>query len=158
MMECLLKYLPLFTPIILGVIGYFITAYFAKSSKQIAKDNMMKELFKDFNSRYDKLNNNLVRLDKDKPSLEELKKIADYDEYHQTIIDFFNLCAEEFYWYHHKKRIDPIVWNSWQKGMNYWYNNIPAIQQLWEKEIENDGKVSYYIIDRNEFFTKSTAS
>ena len=155
MMECILKYLPLITPIVLGLIGYCLTAYFAKSSKQIAKDNMMKELFKDFNARYDKINNNLVRLDKAKPTLEVLKKDEKFDDYNQTIIDFFNLCAEEFYWYHHKHRVDTIVWNSWNKGMNYWFNNIPAIQELWDIEIKNGGKISYYIIDQNEFFKKS---
>lgn len=157
MMESLLEYLPLISPIVLGLIGFGLTAYFARSSKQIAKDTMMKELFKDFNNRYDKLNNNLVRLDKNKPNLEELKKYADYDEYHQTIIDFFNLCAEEFYWYHHKKRIDELVWHSWHKGMNYWYNNIPAIQELWELETQNGGQTSYYIADSHSFFQKSTS-
>lgn len=147
----------LWPSIILGSVGIGITCYYAYHSQKLANDQMMKELFRDFNARYDKINNNLVRLDEKKPNLEDLKEKADYDTYHQTIIDFFNLCAEEFYWYHHKKRIDPIVWESWHKGMNYWYNHIPAVKELWEEEIENGGKVSYYITDHNEFFTKSTS-
>jgi len=145
--------------IILGLVGIGITIYYAFHSKKMAHDQMMKELFKDFNARYDKLNNNLVRLDKNKPSLDDLKKYSDedYDVYHQTIIDFFNLCAEEFYWYHHKKRIDQLVWNSWHKGMNYWYNNIPAIHELWDIEIQNGGQTSYYITDSHTFFHKSTS-
>ncbi|MFZ1704892.1 MAG: hypothetical protein WAT79_11140 [Saprospiraceae bacterium] len=142
--------------LIIGCFGYLITHYYSKHSKELAHDQMMKELFKDFNARYDKLNNNLIRLEKDKLILEKLKECKEFDVYHQTIIDFFNLCAEEFYWYHHKHRVDPIVWNSWNKGMNYWFNNIPAIQELWDIEIKNDGKISYYIIDQNEFFKKST--
>lgn len=139
------------TALILGGIGIFITLYYSWHTKKIADEQMMKQLFTEFNQRYSLLNNSLVQIQRDCPTIELLNASSQANELKQNVIDYFSLCAEEFYWYHHKKRIDPLIWNSWHTGMNYWYKNVPTIKSLWELEIKSNGKHSYYITD-DEFF------
>ena len=142
----------LLSTIILGIIGIAITLYYSRHSKKLAHEQMLKQLFTEFNDRYDNLNNYLVEIEKNYPTLELLEKAKNSAELKQKVIDYFSLCAEEFFWYHHKGRIDGIIWKSWNAGMNYWYNDVPAIKDLWELEIKANGKASYYITDGHEFF------
>lgn len=140
----------LLASVILGAIGFGITVYYSRRTQKIANEKLMKELFTEFNSRYNELNNYLVEIEQKYPSLDELLKASkdenpEYGDFlKQKVIDYFSLCAEEFYWFHHKKRIDPLIWRSWHSGMNYWYK-IPAIRSLWQKEVKENGKESYYI-------------
>ena len=60
------------------------------------------------------------------------------------INDYFNLCAEEYYWYS-KKRIDNRIWNSWKKGMDDIYNKSEIIRTQWQEEIKNDGWKDFYL-------------
>lgn len=142
----------LISTIILSAVGFAITVYYSIHAKSVANDQMMKQLFTEFNKRYDKLNNALHEIEKSYSTLSQLEAAPNADELKQKVIDYFSLCAEEFYWYHHKKRIDPIVWKSWKHGMNYWYGKVPAIKEMWEKEIVANGKSSYYITGSDEFF------
>jgi hypothetical protein len=145
----------LIATIILGVLGITLTAYYSWHNKRIADEQMTKQLFTEFNLRYDALNNYLFQIAQDYPSLELLSKAENSKELKQKVIDYFSLCAEEFYWYHHKKRIDSLIWKSWQSGMNYWYNEVPAIKALWEEEVKSNGKESYYITNHVEFFIEA---
>lgn len=142
----------LIASIILGSTGIIITAYYSWHSKKIADEQMLKQLFTEFNNRYDLLNNYLVIIEQKYPSAELLDKAENAAELKQKVIDYFSLCAEEFYWFRHKKRIEPLIWKSWQAGMNYWYNKVPVIRSLWEKEVAVNGKASYYITNHVEFF------
>lgn len=146
----------LLATIVLGCLGFIITAYYSWHAKKIAHEQMLKQLFVEFNRRYDALNGYLAEIEKKYPTLEMLETSEKSEELKQKIIDYFSLCAEEFFWYHHKKRIDDIIWNSWQAGMNYWYNNVPAIRSLWKIEIKTNGKESYYITSDIEFFKPET--
>lgn len=147
----------LFATIILGGLGIFLTAYYSWHTKKIANEQMQKQLFTEFNSRYEMLNQHLVYIERYCSTIEELNMNDNTDDLKSKVIDYFSLCAEEFYWYYHKKRIEPLIFNSWQSGMNYWYNNVPAIKSLWEYEVEMNGKLSYYITDRIEFFIENEA-
>lgn len=139
------------------VISWF---YAARNSKREG-DKMMKELFTEFNLRYDKLNDSLVLIEASYPEYEVFEKLKDdettkkeFEKLKQAVIDYFNLCAEEFYWYYHKGRIDALVWKSWEKGMNYWFNEVPTVKKLWILEVKANGKESYYITDKKEFFVE----
>lgn len=85
-------------------------------------------------------------------SKEEYRSIDEISANNRSIIiDFFNLCAEEYFW-HIRGRIDKKIGNSWQSGMNYWYNHTnPIVRDLWKEECKY-GKVSYYIKNGDEFF------
>lgn len=123
------------TPLVLGVVGLIYT----HKTKKISDDNIFIHLFQEFNKRYDVINNDLIKI-VNKSSIDELTI-----EEKTVIIDYFNLCAEEFYWYYHKKRIDHIIWYAWAGGMKYYYHS-KIIRDMWKKEISyyEDG-LSYYL-------------
>jgi hypothetical protein len=108
----------------------------------------MKELFKEFNKRYDKLNGKLYFIIESQISHEEYS-LTQLDK--NVLYDFFNLCAEEFFWYK-KGRIDPKLWKSWNAGMNFWFSH-QVIKDLWLEEMKSKtGKTSYYLEKNEEFF------
>lgn len=112
------------------------------------QDRMMKDLFKEFNARYDKINNSLKQIEK---KCKNLKELEEHPKLAYKLNDFFNLCAEEYYW-HKKGRIDKDIWEAWSDGMNDWYNDVEVIQKAWEAEIKYRGCKSYYISKKDEFF------
>jgi hypothetical protein len=94
---------------------------------------LFKELFSEFNARYDVMNEQLYALfgaSPDKPLTPD-----------ETLLlyDYFNLCAEE-YLYYRKGFIYPEVWCAWCNGMKIFYAD-PRIRTLWEKELQTN---SYY--------------
>jgi len=143
----------LIATIILGAVSIILTAYYSWHTKKISHEQMLKQLFTEFNQRYDSLNSNLIEIEREYPTVKQFEE-ANNMELKQKVIDYFILCSEEFFWFYHKKRIDPLIWKSWQAGMNYWYNNVPAIKALWEKEVQTTGKLSYYITNKIEFFNE----
>ncbi|SFM53882.1 hypothetical protein [Nitrosomonas communis] len=90
-------------------------------------------LFKDFNSRYDKLNDDLNRIAKKSNCFKLSQKEI------QILYDYFNLCAEEHLFYK-AGYIDENVWEAWSAGMKYFLCS-PRIANLWAKEIKRG---SYY--------------
>jgi hypothetical protein len=138
----------IFSTTFIGLIALFVSFYFARTNKKREDDIFQKDLFKEFNRRYDSLNGHLYSIIAKYDSLESKEMRADDKN---VLYDFFNLCAEEYYWYK-KGRIDKKLWDSWNAGMNYWYS-FPVFQQLWEKEISSkNGRVSYYLENGDEFF------
>ena len=134
---------------ILGGCGLIITFVYSNFNRKLSKDKMNKELFTEFNARYDKLNDSLYIIIAKYKTINELENDS---KLKNDLIDYFNLCAEEYYW-HKKKRIDKIIWEAWSDGMNDWYKD-PVIKEAWEKEISEFGCRSYYIKDKNDFFLK----
>ncbi len=136
--------------LVLGTIGIILTAYYSWHTKKISHEQMLKQLFKEFNERYDLLNEHLLKIEREYPNYVDFNKNNNI-ELRQKVIDYFNLCAEEYFWYRHKKRIDKVIWRSWHAGMNYWYR-LDTIKKLWKKETENNGRISYYLTNNDGFF------
>ena len=137
---------------ILGLSVLGSTIIFNRSQSKIAKHRLQKDLFGEFNKRYDVLNSYLEKITKYE-SLEDLedKKPKKYEFLRYKLNDYFNLCAEEFYWYKNG-RIDYDLWKSWESGMNSWYNNHPIIRQAWKEEYESFGHYSFYLKSDEQFF------
>ncbi len=135
----------------LGLAGLVITYYYSQRTEQLSHEQMMKQLFTEFNARYSLLNDSLARIKRDFPTLKSLEQSEDLK---QKAIDYFSLCAEQYYWFK-KGRIDDSIWVSWKSGMNYWHDNVLPIRELWKKEMETSGPTSYYISKNNEFFTSA---
>ncbi len=115
-----------------------ISISFSFRQYKIEDDKIFKELFQMFNEKYDtKFNDSLNKIE---------KKYFEKNDYELTeievalIIDYLNLCAEEYLWYS-KSRIDENVWLSWKKGMEY-YIKIEPIKKVVETQKEQ--KDSYY--------------
>ena len=137
---------------IIGLCGLIITHMHNKKNTKLANHKMQKELFTEFNMRYDKLNNDLNYIcSTSNLFFENFDMGEDTKRLEGAINDFFNLCAEEYYWYS-KKRIPKRVWKCWEKGMNDIYNKSEIIQKKWDDECENEGYVSYYIDKKDAFF------
>lgn len=144
--------------IILGLFALGITWFYAFRTSKREGDKMMKELFTEFNLRYDKLNDALVLIESSYSEYEVFIKLKDdettkkkFEKLRQAVIDYFNLCAEEYFW-NQKGRIDPKVWKAWHSGMNYWYKAVPTIKRLWQFEVEAGGTMSYYLNGKESFF------
>jgi len=111
-----------------------VFSFFFVIQKQASEDiRLFKELFVDFNKRYDMLNeklNRIVDADPTSPLTEEEKDILN---------DYFNLCSEE-YLYFKQGFILPEVWRSWCNGIYFFMEN-PRIKSMWADEQKS---LSYY--------------
>lgn len=113
---------------------------FAISLRQyeMENDRIFKELFTAFNLKYDeKFNNTLNKIDM---QFKEKKEYTIDEEETKLIIDYLNLCAEEYLWFK-KGRISDEVWIAWKAGMSYFLTLYPIIGI-----VKNESKmdISYY--------------
>lgn len=123
--------------IFLGLLGTVATLYFGSIKYRIENDKLFKELFREFNSRYDIRFNDLIN---------ELK----YDNGRELnnaernlIIDYLNLCSEEYLW-RSKSRIPKKVWSSWKAGIKE-NLKIKQVEMIFNEEISSsNGKKSFY--------------
>jgi hypothetical protein len=126
----------------LAMVGALATVYVGLLNYWLSRDKVMQELFTTFNRRYDDLNDNLLAISQGFP-------LTGSKNAEQVIVDYLNLCAEEYFWYM-RGRIDKDIWKAWRVGMNHWMK-FPAIQAIAKKEAA--AKDSYYglfnIIDLN---------
>ena len=137
--------------VIAVIVAFFLSNKYQKYAQKVEDDRIMKDLFKEFNERFDKINGSLLVITK--------LAIDDYDklmpekriEHEGVIMDFFNICSEEYFWYQ-EGRINSKIWKSWHKGMNDIYNKSLIIQRLWLEESNNEGFISYYLNAKNNFF------
>lgn len=120
-----------------GGIGTIATIYFGLIRFQIENDKIFKELFTSFNEKYDEKFNDLLndlRTNTNRSLSQEDKNL---------IIDYFNLCAEEYLWFS-KGRIPKSVWKAWRSGilMNL---KIKQVKEVYEDETSTkEGEKSYY--------------
>lgn len=152
-MEEFLNITKSFGAIILAIVASFLAYRHNKLTREISNDNLQKQLFTEFNSRYNKLND-LLRfvMEFSQEKEEEFMKALEnemFGEFTKSYIkfkinDYFNLCSEEYYWYS-KRRVDERIWSSWKKGMNDIYNSSSIIQNQWQDEIRNEGWKSFYL-------------
>ena len=109
---------------------YSTALYFVQKQK-LEEIKLFKDLFAEFNCRYDRLNGKISDI--------KSKKITDSDQITKILDDYFNLCSEEYLFYK-EGRIHNLVWGAWCRGIKeHLMDNI--INAYWEKaQIEN----SYY--------------
>ncbi|MCC9043717.1 hypothetical protein LNQ81_13645 [Myroides sp. M-43] len=116
-----------------------IAIYLGLVKQNLDDDKLFQELFLHFNSRYDNdLNDLFNELREEKDDQRELTK-----EERLLVIDYFNLCSEEYLW-HIRGRLLPEVWNAWEQGIiaNL---KIPKVKELFDKECLNENsRKSYY--------------
>ncbi|APY09531.1 hypothetical protein BWZ20_15005 [Winogradskyella sp. J14-2] len=101
-------------------------------------DKLFKELFTEFNAKYDLKFNDMLEEIVDKSELDKNFKLSSNEE--KLIIDYLNFCAEEYLW-KTKERIPKSVWKSWENGMLYYLNNPIINNIVSEQKLQKD---SYY--------------
>ena len=141
------------TTLLIGVVGLIVTGWFNKNNQKIAHQKLEKELFTEFNKRYDELNDSLMLLE-GISTVEQLKStsslIANKSMYN-ILIDYFNLCAEQYYW-KKNKRISAEIWTAWHQGMNDYYKKYEVLRKVWAEETKDEQYQSYYLNKKNGFF------
>src|SRR5688572_7695158 len=98
--------------LLIAILGFGISIAFSLRQSRIENDRIFKELFLMYNEKYDKKFNNCLNY-----IIQQVSKNPEYElteKQVSLIIDYLNLCAEEYLWYT-KGRIDKIAWNSWIK-------------------------------------------
>jgi hypothetical protein len=121
----------------IGLLGSIATIYFGILKLKVENDILFKELFKTFNDRYNSNMNDIINNLK----IDSERKLDKSER--NIIIDYFNLCAEEYLWYK-KKRIPTDVWTAWKSGI---LENlkIKQVAELYKEETSTDnGKKSFY--------------
>ncbi len=118
--------------LVTGVGTVLSTIYFLQGQR-LEETKLFKELFAEFNRRYDNLNNKLMHI-LDMPKDEELNP-----EQESTLIDYFNLCSEEYLFYK-LGYIREGAWSAWLAGMKIYYND-ERIRTLWDADFKTG---SYY--------------
>jgi hypothetical protein len=117
----------------IGVLGTCVAFYFGLLRQWLDHDKMFKELFSEFNMRFDALNGDLNEIvNQRKPNNKEESDV---------IQDYLNLCAEEYLWYK-TGRIEKEVWEAWRLGMQYYIDKSYKIKLHFSKEKAYKG--SYY--------------
>ncbi|HCX75234.1 MULTISPECIES: hypothetical protein [unclassified Algoriphagus] len=121
---------------IIGVLIFFFGVLYNVLTYKISADKFSKELFNEFNKRFDEINEELNNILSGKFTSFSGSNRTEYD----VIIDYLNLCSEECYWFK-KGRIDIKVWNSWKKGMLHYLKHENFIDVVDKQREEED---SYY--------------
>ena len=107
-----------------GVLGF---CYFVQQQR-LAETELFHQLFTSFNARYDRFNGPLAEMADSETQISL--------EQRNLIIDYFNLCAEEYLFYK-QGYIPREVWRSWCRGMA-WYLMRDPFKDIWNEEVETD--------------------
>lgn len=119
---------------ILSIVGGILSFIYFVQRQKLEEMRLFKELFTEFNERYDALNKSLNKIVMEKDFNKDFNK-EDID----ILYSYFNLCGEE-YFYYKKGFIYPKVWKAWRNGMKIFYQN-KKIRETWADELETN---SYY--------------
>lgn len=107
---------------IITAIAVILSAIYFIQKQKLEEDKLFFEAFSSFNKRFTEQSSLLHKLPKEgEPGNEQNAVIANY----------FDLCAEEYYFYKHG-RIPKDVWACWAKGMLYYIDNYPCVLSYWE--------------------------
>lgn len=124
----------------IGIVGAVSAFGFFLVQNALESARFRRELFLQFNEKYDKLNQDLLTM------LAELESQGDsaLQSHKGTLEDYFNLCGEEYY-YFRRGYVDTEVWRNWLRGMHWWYERHRAIRDYWNAKLDED---SYYGLTR----------
>lgn len=112
---------------ITGIISF---VYFVEKQK-LEELHLFRDLFKEFNERYDNINEELNRIVANDGELSK--------EDRDTLFNYFNLCGEE-YLYYSEGYVLPSVWKAWKNGMKTFFAD-KRVRNLWDEDPAAD---SYY--------------
>jgi hypothetical protein len=116
--------------LLLTPVWSLVSFVFFVQKQKLEELKMFKELFTEFNRRYDAMNEPLNKIAYANPSEElTVQKTS-------VLFDYFNLCGEEYLFYK-RGYIDPVAWKAWHNGMKFFYKS-PRINALWGQRARNE--------------------
>ncbi len=119
-------------PTVATVVGAILSLIYFVQKQKLEELRLFRELFKEFNARYDGMNEKLTKIVEGQESEVSAQERED-------LVDYFNLCGEE-YLYFDRGYIDPSVWRAWHNGMKN-IISVSRVKKVWEAEKSTD---SYY--------------
>lgn len=117
---------------VVAVVGSLLSLLYFLQKQKLEELRLFRDLFKDFNARYDAMNDRFAVICRSNEGAFEASE-------QQLLIDYFNLCGEE-YLYYQQGYIPPAVWESWHRGMQL-IIACPRVNELWRVESASG---SYY--------------
>lgn len=135
MAAILIAYSNLGSVVVSAILGGSFGFFYFLQKQRIEDAAFFQKAFSDFNARYDGMNE----------KLSEVLSTGQVNSNRSSLIDYFNLCAEEYPLY--KRGYIPLeVWDSWRAGMfQYW--SLPEVRGLWISETKT---ASYYRFNPSE--------
>lgn len=125
------------------LLGFALAFSYFIQNKRLNETKFAMEAFRDFNERYDKLNEPLNRILKGLPLEESKDKTSRTPS--EVMVDYFNLCSEEYLLFT-EGYIPSRIWKSWERGMKVIFTN-EAVSRAWDEEIRQGFTDSYYGFD-----------
>jgi hypothetical protein len=117
-----------------------ITSFgYAVLKQKLDEVRLFKDLFAEFNKRYENLAAELERI-----RTGELSAVLSQADI-GILYKYFNLCGEEYLYYTHGF-IYPEVWRAWYAGMLIFYKS-ERIRKVWDEELKTH---SYYGLQMRE--------
>jgi hypothetical protein len=116
------------TSFITAIVGIILGLIYFVQQHSLQKNRMIFDLFREFNKRYDDLNDRLNDYVQGNGGVDEI-----------AVIDYLNLSAEEYYFYR-RGCIPKDVWREWVNGIIEKIN-IPKVREIWIREVRYD---NYY--------------
>lgn len=132
-MKELSLYLPIFISVASITISIFGLFYIIANHK-IIKDQSFRDLFREFNKRFDDINESLNEI---------VHAYSDSRLETKIIQDYLNLCSEEYLW-KKKKRIPKSVWEAWEAGIIDYLKKSQKIKDHFVDEYKRGHDKSYY--------------
>ena len=117
--------------------GAILSFFYFLQKQQLEETRLMRELITDFNRRYGVMHGELQRILKTGQQECPAPRLTQDEE--ETLVEYFNLCAEEFLFYD-LGYVEPRVFATWDKGMSE-YGKDQRIWEFWKRERQSD---SYY--------------
>jgi hypothetical protein len=131
-----LTWRPLPSEVLLAAMALILGAAYFLQQQHIEQARFFRELFTEFNRRYDDLNHRLFG-----HLAQDAEKPFDVGQ-EQDFMDYFNLCAEEWLFYEVGYIYEP-VWQAWRNGMRQFARDARVVR-LWQEERKTE---SYYGFD-----------
>jgi hypothetical protein len=122
--------------LVVTVLSLVVSSSFLIQRQKLQETELFNDLFQEFNSRYDNLNECLLEI-KSTDQDDESDQLDDEEK--SKLVDYFNLCAEEYLFYR-RGYIPPEVWRAWREGMRF-YMEDQRIRDFWGQEKKTE---SYY--------------
>lgn len=132
---------------------FMLSEKYSEHTKVLDHVKMLKELFTEFNKRYDDIKDELEAIIQKFPDTDFDLEIDEHRLYHSVIMQFFNICSEEYFWYA-QDRLNETIWHSRHAGIHDIYSKSKTMKTLWTEECKDKGNKSYYIKSEYEFFKK----
>jgi hypothetical protein len=130
--------------LIAALTANLVTRHYEERKTALEEHKTERELFMHFNERFDKLNEQLNAIHENSASLE-----LTVAEQEAKVLDYLNLCSEEFLWVEKKLIKDPRIWAAWKQGILFYCADSERpnslIAQVFHRELTSPKSAgSYY--------------